>query len=441
MKIKALKILSIILVASFIFLLGSCGENESVNYINEPIIQNIPTESTTIEQPIYYSLLYSGTEFNNNVAWVRYENKSSENCYSLIDKSGNKIYTYIGENAHIGSNDGLNYIGTYNNYIVIDNTGKEIISSKENDFSAVLACGDDIILVCKYLGSIDSEKFLIGAFDRSGKQIDNFFDATKLIPSRTIEFLKNNAGPSSRYINNNVFEISFKTGDYGDNRAHSFLYNWKTQTMYDTKTSTVSSFAHNTLCIKSTGDGGGTYIQVLNPSLNSNIYGAKTRYEKNDLCGINISSTYGFMTFSSQNMVLHFAEYDKTTYLINCTQMKKHPINVHNCKSIEDFNFCNKYGAISLKGQDGNKYLELIDELGNEICEPISYIRTYKISDEAIILDTSIYDLNGNLIAANIPVEEFLTPFHEGLALAKTADHNVCYINTNGEIVLNQINT
>ncbi len=113
--------------------------------------------------------------YGDDTAWVSYKNDTNIE-YALIDIKGNILYSANNTaNKFYAMDGGISYYIAKNedidNYYIVDQKGKIITSSDKGEFDSVVAYGDGMALVYKYVGGMQEEQHLFGIIDKNGKWI------------------------------------------------------------------------------------------------------------------------------------------------------------------------------------------------------------------------------------------------------------------------------
>lgn len=409
--------LSLFLALILIFSLAACGKkNSDVEVVKEYESQE-PEDNAKGEQKIALSSIESAEKFKNGYSWVKH--LGDESIYSLVDTKGNVIYTSPPKsNPFAMSNDAcLVVVRTEKDkyeYMIINKKGEVVASSAEGKFDEILAFGDNLFLVYKYEGGIDSSRHLYGVVNEKGEFVN------KLRECPFIEDLV--VGRGGEYIGAKSFQLKGSKGLYC---YHNVVYMSDCDTFFMNYDNPVE------------GIGDSLYIR--------NKYGIEVENSKNE---------YGSQDYS--NVVIYpNGKIEKTSsfkYIVNgflITKDEEKKITSFTDPTTGKTSVFSKYYPtfidpadnnllITIIGKDGNKYFTVLDKNCNILFEPVSGTSA-EAGDGKVTIHTqdgySVLDYSGNVLI-NPGTYSYIGGFSNGVAWAKNLSDQYVLIDEKGNSVI-----
>lgn len=364
--------------------------------------------------------LTRAADFKNGYAWV----ESSGGSHSLINTKGKTIYTSAScYKYHDMSNDACfvqekidedKYV-----YKIIDKNGQVVASSADGEFDEILASGDNLFLVYKYEGSIDSSRDLYGTINEKGK----FVNKLRECPFTYSRYL------SAKYIGAKSFLL------VGFNQSSIYM-------------SSCDKFFENSNS-EYAAKGAGDDLYILD-NHGIKAEGSEKEYRYNEFS----DDGYKYVVIRSDGKIEKAPEFDYIVngFLINglfaAEESGKKTVTFNNPKTGKTFAF-SKYNIsdvgsadnnllVSIKGEDEKYYYTVLDGNGNMLFEPISGTNAYAGDGKITLLkddDYSVLDYSGNVII-DIGKYSYIGTFNDGIAWAKNSSDQYVGIDEKGSIVI-----
>ena len=357
-------------------------------------------------------------DFKNGYAWV----ESSGGSYSLINTKGKAIYTSESCYKYYDmSNDACfvqekideeKYV-----YKIIDKNGQTVASSADGEFDEILASGDNLFLVHKYEGSIDSSRDLYGTINEKGK----FVNKLRECPFMYSQYL------SAKYIG----AKSFLLGE------SSFFYN---SSIY---MSSCDKFFENSNH-EYAAEGAGDDLYILD-NRGIKAEGSEKEYRYSEFG----DDGYKYVVIRSDGKIEKAPEFNRIVNgLLVAEESGKKAVTFNNPKTGKTFAFSKYYISdvkaaddnllVSIKGDDGKNYYTVLDGNGNMLFEPILGTSATAGDGKITLLkddDYLVLDYSGNVII-DIGKYSYIGTFNDGIAWAKNSSDQYVGIDEKGNVVI-----
>lgn len=439
------KIISLLLVFALLFCFASCGSDDS-SYTDdmyndtEMLEQNTEQSEQSNISINEQNLLWVGS-FLNGRAWIASDVYNGLKRYSLIDKSGNIIYSQDSQYCSIAHDseassvcESINNDGKYTyKYKIVDNSGKVVASSESGAFDAILGQGDNLFFVYKYVSSLDAPKSMFGVIDQKG----NFVQELRESPLLDVDIT--DYRDSVLYLGNGVFGVHiekyFSTNGY-------FIYNSKTNKSFFLNNVNPSSKDGNIISIGDklyfNGEESSGITYEADPNKIVSIGGdfslaSDGTYKKvNDfdyvVNNILMKNEYNGINTDRINLTLTDPTTNKSTVL------SKYPVVT--MEPIDDKFF------VEADGKERKKYYFIMDKNYNILFEPVQADEAKANEGKMIIKkgsSFSVLDFSGNTLFETSEYTS-ISNYSDGIAWAeKEIDDNTKYyygIDSSGNVVI-----
>lgn len=345
--------------------------------------------------------------------------------YGVIDTTGKLIYASQAKWTHIGK--GAGYTQDSNaNINIVNAKGEVTASSKDGLFDSVLAYGDGMVLVYRYVSNVSSQSWLCGVLDSQGEWV---FPMSNMFRRIHPDYV--------RYLGSGVFALGY---DY--ETGYLWSCNDQTQTMYSGEAVRLNFI-----------DG----VAYSNRELSLHIDG---NFEK-------LPDNYALKsdgTFEALSIDLSEGELDHGYFIFerggyvgiqNLATGKTIPFREYSADMVEEIVVNDASGVflIRLEGVDGNDYFTMINESGKMLFEPIRYIRysnrTIYFSEGMICCNLStsggmsVVDKTGKVVVSADEEYTQIYGFCNGIALVRKGewDPNYKFIDKTGKTILSDYAT
>lgn len=335
----------------------------------------------------------SAREFSEGLAWINYE-KDSQEYTGCIDKSGKLMFYYEGDYGISTFEDGYAYLTQSDTVYMVDTKGNVVSSypvapgyiisgqEKKSQVSGARVWGGGYVLYQEFGASFDEPStFIYSVLDKDGNKLHEFtHEDTKTL----LELY---------YLGNGVFAYSFKVGE-------TCLYFAKTDTVVEYQPSydymakvqvQDGYFVYFCGSYMSLSDDQGNVQNIPIPSDFGNdpeVIGISDGYVL--LKGNDGHGFYSLYNIETGDYTRYEGKYADNLYWESA-------VNVS-----QSYGFTNGVIAISLKGQDNEQYIGLMNTNWEEICEPFLG-ESFSCADNALVVSDTfgiayhdVYDLNGN---------------------------------------------
>lgn len=367
---------------------------------NDDIKDSIQNNLNDNKQDILCSVTKYHT-YGEGCAWVTY-NDGEKDMNALIARDGSELYSFSCEYDidyypidgglcfYINQNGAENPIHT-----LINANGKVIGSATDGTFDAVLAYGDGIALVYKHETGMTDNKHLYGIIDAEGNWKQEYRD----LDINPLWYDLWNA-KIVKYAGEGMFTIK----------------NGNEVTLYDSETSTVTN-------VKTDAD---SFYFVNGYAYFGNGFLIKTDGTLTEIENFDWGIKYDYITngyiVRDKGAYLEIEDYT-TKKTVKYTKHTNHGTSI---------TFYDDYGVVTTIGNDGNKYVTIINENCEEqyeptMCTPNSLVY---FSNGYIVYNTEngwcVCDPKGNITLSNLEVAQ-IALFEDDVLL--TSDGQLLDIN------------
>lgn len=396
--------------------------------------------------------------FSGGVAQISGQNDDGSSVDMLINKNGSVLYA-CKDNEDIRSAPsaesaiGYTYNSTEQIYNIININGKIIKSISASENLHVIATGGGYALVFQCVADIDRKEFQLGCIDSEGNwtiplksyEMSPEVDATDIVPGC--------------YAGDGMFDIS--VDGYGNDHL---LLNAKTgdHFYFYVGYSGYKDYKDDVIF-----ENGIDYFICNNSGLAYHAFISKTFIDINDNTSVEyqtphdfILHTSGFCTEIHQDSPLlngfkkagdrYINTESDYLQIYNPETNQTSTFSDYPLSSIDtlELYFVNGFSAVPIIGKDQKKYFTVISDNGLMLFDPIPgiyYLKdTENLSDITAVASENedgsynICDIKGNILSQNLSYK-WIGTFSEGLASATKNDGSDCYININGEIIIDKV--
>ena len=384
------RLYSLLLVFLFCFVFSACSNNdvsESNSYDNMETDSDYSLEETYDLESLEAD---DALDFVNGKAWIRYDTDDFDDNLICIDKDGRELFSITSDVSPLYASpfiDDTAFIVYSNNskafkYSIVDTSGDELYSSTSSSSSDkpeehVLAYGDGKYVVLRHISNIDDNYWEIGTIDPHGKTIDEFktFDLLDedFVPEWGSDHYNKLNKTLRRSYNNLLFDLSSEEviptyvgeGYFMLINNHSF-----------------GQFA----AIYNPSEGSLIRAHMMNPEMYYEASNGYTLMNHNSLNveGKHICSRLNLKTGEWEKITLDCNDsfnsggesivkddlffYGHGYYDINGKEIIH--IKGFDDKQISCSPFFGEYATLTLEGADGNQYVTVIDSNGDSQFEP-----------------------------------------------------------------------
>lgn len=416
--------LSLFLALILIFSLAACGKKNSDVEVVKEYESQVPEDNAKGEQKIVLSSIETARDFKNGYSWV--ELSGSKSVYSLVDTKGNVIYTSP-QNTYPRnmSNDACFIIvGTEKDkyeYMIINKKGEIVASSAEGNFDKILASGDNLFLVYKYEGGIDSSRHLYGVVNEKGEFVNELRECPFI--EELDLYSQSGVRDGAKYIGAKSFQL---TGKWDYYRYHHVVYMPGCDTYFLNYENPVE------------GIGDSLYIRNKN---GIEVENGKNEYSSQDYRNVvvgqngKIEKTTSF-DYIENGLLMTKDEEKKITSFTDPTMGKTSVFSKY--YPIASFDPADNNLLIMIYGKDGNKYFTVLDKNCNILFEPVSGRNAYAGEGKVRLYTQdgcSVLDYSGNVLI-NSGMYKQIDDFSNGVAWAKNLSDQYVLIDEKGNSVI-----
>lgn len=381
-------VFSVLLIISVLFALSGCaGRSDSLTADKKTVSSRISsqthmdnqTKSEESKESIPNEKIFTintAEDFSDGVAWVKVsssnEDENSVNYRSCIDQDGKVLFSFHEDeiNSVTPFENGVSYITTSSGVNkVINKKGETVISSKNNFFDKIVAYGDGLFSVNKYVVDFDHSEFQVGILDKDGNW--------KL----ELTSLASNVS-GMNYFGDGIFGYMVsQTASLGS--ADWNFYNTKTESWFNAKDITglnqlVLSTYNNPNPCRNIFQNGIALVEIGNGRMGDK---AALLYTDGTLKELNINTEHAFYDYgpiSDGGFV--YSAYDDVVISVSFYDMKKHvSISIDNyadkipISSLSKLYYKNDHMLLKLTGSDSKNYYTILDKAGKALMKPQLY--------------------------------------------------------------------
>lgn len=445
---------------------NNAGENEAGSSVTNGNVSEESTDSNSYEEE-YISRYTYCWDYTNEYAWVSYYGES-ENYLAVIDKNGQMKYKYDTELlsgfttseavAMVTCQDGYLYFEPEygsDELIVLSPAGIAVkYEFNDSDLeSGILAYGDGYVITWSSYSDFDSEGHVYALYDSEGSIVNQ---------AKLEEDLYEGPSFSASYCGNDIFcvKINGTVGQdsFGNNQFYCKFYNVAGDELASIKYTSGEdfigdgSFADGETVMYLGLDGTVTEdywgevsksYELLFMDVEGNISRISSDYSVGEFTPVVSDNKCFYIGYDSSTGEYHYMVYDLETE----TFSELYPEN-------EDRINLNMYESapvlasgrlvIPLTGQDGNSYIEVIDEESNLLMEPTLADEFYGFTDGMLVIKSdgeySVYDTDLNLVYSLSDTEyDSMREYSNGAAYVTGEKTMPAYLDTDGNLIFEEV--
>ncbi len=402
-------------------------------------------------------------DYTNEYAWVSYIGESAI-YFAAIDKNGQMKYKYDTDLSRFsGSSEEVSMVTCQDGYfyyepeygvdelIVISPEGTAVkYEFNDSDLeSGILAYGDGYVITWSSYSDFDSEGHVYTLYDSEGSIVNQV---------KLEEDLYEGPSFSAAYCGNDIFcvKINGTVGQdsFGNNQFYCKFYNVDGDELASIKYTSGEdyigngSFADGETVMYLGLDGTVTEdysesYELLFMDIEGNITRISSDYSVGQFTPVVSDNKCFYIGYDSSSGEYHYMVYDLETETFNeLYPENENRINLNKYESAPVL--ASGKLVITLTGQDGNSYIEVIDEESNLLMEPTLADEYYGFTDGMLVIKSdgeySVYDTDLNLVYSLSDTEyDSIREYSNGVAYVSGEETMPAYFDTDGNLIFEEV--